>query len=471
MNSLTRRRFLQSLGLGAGASLLMPISDLLLSRALGAEGPIAKRLILMNVYMFNARFYTPEDAIFARDDDGMAPMVSKAWPDVFDPLSAYMSQAVLVDGARNYIGGHQHRAGTSSLSCVNPIKDIPEKMGPAGNATIDQHIAKTLSRSSAHRSVLWGVTEEAMREKRKADAGFFASGRSQGLSHFTQANEMLDRLFPDPNMPKDTKGKNSFRPLRDRLLEDLGKLKGRLAAEERLGLESYEAAILEFDKRQEAISMLSCDSPPGAPANKEAQDHLMSMMSQSMLALQCGLTQVIGISIGHGRSHDYHMPVYRDVVEKSSYPGSIKPGYSGTYGHGEAAPFRIEATRNFHQLHFKELARVMDALAQHKEHDGSSALDHTAVIYSAANGSAVGSAVDHHAKKTGQDIWPVLLLAGKKTAFRTGGRYMSCSRHESKGEKWALSDIYKAVAQGLGVNPAGFGDEAKSKGVFSAILS
>ena len=467
MNHVTRRRFLQTLGLGAGASILMPISDRLITHAMGVERPVAKRLVLMNVYMITTPIYQPADAQFPKNDSAVAPLVTAAWPETLSPLASYHNRLVVVDGLRNHIGGCQHRSGTSALSCVNPKEGIPEKMGPAGKLTIDQHIANTLSRESAHKSVLWGLTEAQFKGRQKTGSGLFAAGPGQNLSHYTHAGEMLDRLFPDPQMPQVAKA-NSFRPLRDRLVGDLERLRGRLAAEERLRLEEYEKVILEFDKRQEALSMLSCASPPALDKVTNSQDFLASMMSQSILALQCGLTNVVAISIGHDHNHNIHMPNYREVVERSSDPEARKKGSVPTYGHGSSEA-RYEAIRNFHQIHMTELARLLDALGQLEESDGSKTLDHTAVVYSAGNGCGSGESATHHGSKDG--IWPVMLVAGEKTGFKTGSRYMSCSRHQYKGERWALSDVYKAVSQGLGVDPKGFGDEKNSQGPFSPILA
>ncbi|MEM6957350.1 MAG: DUF1552 domain-containing protein [Myxococcota bacterium] len=459
----SRRRFMQALGLGAGASLLAPISKRLLTRALGMDEVPKKRLIVMSVYMLEPSNYVPVER--GNYQEVTAPTVVDAWPEVFSPLGEYMQQAVFIDGSRNHIGTHQHRSGTAALSCVRQTDGRPERMGPAGAATIDQYIAETLSAESPHKSVLWGITGDAIDGGRETASGVFAAGREANLSHHTHARSMMDALFPDPadagEMPADT---NGFRPIRDRLLEDLARLRARLAPEERIALESYEEAIVEFDRRQEARSRVSCASPGMAPEDPDAQAHFESMCDQSMLALRCGLTNVIGATIGTSGSHNKHMAAYREMHERTSSP----TGEARFFGHGAASNLELamEARRHWHQVHFRNLARIMDGLRDVPEDDGRSLFDHTAVLYVTGNGHTNAG---HHAGAGSKDLWPALIIGGAETGFQTGSRYMSCSHHEVRGERWDLSNVYRTLAEGLGVDSGGFGEEPVQ--LFESVLA
>jgi hypothetical protein len=453
MSHMTRRKFLASLGLGAGAALLMPISDRLISTALGMETPIPKRLFLVNVYMITPSVFWPTDHPAYQDpivtEDWVAPYVPSGWAGSLAPLAAYHDRMVVIDGLKNKIRTHQHRAGTAALSCANPADSGNcERWGfPAGNLTIDRHIANGIGANSAHRTVLWGLTQDGIDSGRKTGLGMFSTGRSQNVAHFEHANEMLDQLFPDPDM--NTGGSsnvNSFRPLRDRLVGDLGRLKSRLASEEIMALESYEQAIIDFDRRQEALSMLSCTAPPSAPEEKDADLHLASMMSQSLLALQCGLTNVVAAQIGSSNNHNKHMPDYQEVNV-------------ATYGHG-TDDARMAAVAKLHEIHMREVARVLDSLSQATEQDGSSMMDHTAFVYCSGNGHAGDNSV-HHAGKGGEDNWPMLIVAGEQTGLNTGGRFIGASRHQWKGERRMLPDAFASLSEGLGVPIDGFGEPSE----------
>ncbi|MEM9462228.1 MAG: DUF1552 domain-containing protein [Myxococcota bacterium] len=463
----SRRRFLQSLGLGAGASLLLPISDLLVRRAFGMADPPQKRLVLVSVYQMETENYIPDDVQRQKSENTVEPMVPSTWPEMFDPMAAYMHQAVFVDGLRNYIGSCQHRAGTCALSCLRPTEGSAEALGPAGGVTIDQHIAQVLSADRPFRSILWGLSQGWLQAEQLSSSGIFAAGPEQNLPHHTHAGEMMTQVFGELGGP-DVEFTNEFRPLRDRLLEDVHRLALRLAPEERIALETYEQAVLAFDQRQEALSMVSCSEPEGGPTTTEAQDHLESMMAQSTLALQCGLTNVVAASIGTSNNHNKHQPRYRELDERTTDPS----GEASFYGHGggnpENRPYRLETKRHYHQIHLRELASLMDALATVPESDGSTALDHTVVAYVSGNGM---SNFGHHSPKDSKALWTMLLVAGSQTGLSTGGRYMGCSLHEAKGDKWSLSDVYRAVALGLGVDPEGFGDPEHTGGIFERILT
>lgn len=448
----------------------MPISDRLIQSALGMDITPAKRLIIMSVYQLEPPNYRPNEAKEAPARRELAPFVPSAWPAMFGPLAAYMNRAVFVDGCRNYVGTTQHRAGTSALSCLNPTNGKPESLGPAGGITIDQHIAKSLSANSPHRSVLWGLSEDGLRAKRRTASGIFASGKEQNISHFEHAQEMMDRLFPEPSGNARPSEGSSFKPLRDRLVGDINKLKGRLAPEERQTLEGYEELILDFDKRQEALAALTCDAPPGAPMNQNGQDHLESMMAQSALALRCGLTQVIGVTIGTANNHNEHIPKYREVALRSSDPEIQMSGKANYYGHaGDNQALYLEAKRNMHELHFKELVKVMDLLTAAKEQDGSSVMDHTAVLYVTGNAQSNSG---HHAPMFREAIWPALLIAGDKTGFKTGGRFMTFNHNpQQPAEHRNLVDLYRTLAIGVGVEPGDFGKDATaSQGKITELL-
>lgn len=466
----TRRRFLEGLGLGAGASLLLPMTDRWVSRALGQPTAPPKRLILMSVYMMEPENYRPEGLDPGRD--AVEPMQPAQWPVMFAPMAPYMDRAVFLDGFRNHIGATQHRAGTSALSCWNPTNGKPESLGPAGAQTIDQYIADVLSDGAPRKSLLWGITGDALDGGRKTQSGIFAAARGQNLSHFTQAQAMLDEVFPEPS-EMSTGNSNRFRPVRDRLLADLQKLRTGLASEERTALDAFEENLLDFDQRQEALANSSCNSPPSAPTDtgSDCDEEVESMMLQSGLALTCGLTRVVGITIGTSQNHNKHIAPMRELRERSSFPADEV----GFYGHGSGdriQAIRMETRRNWHSIHLRHLAGLLHRLADTTEADGSSALDHTALVYMTGNTEGRGG---HHAQPVGAGAyWPALLVAGEQTGFRTGGRFMKYkTHHRGEGQFRSLADFYQTLAQGLGVDPSGFVPEssADAQGLISEILT
>lgn len=452
---LTRRRFLRQLGLGAGAGLVGPVADGLVRRALGNPMPPQKRLLLFAVYSMEREHFLPEGV----DDETWheVPAVQQPWPAPLGRLAPYHQKMVLVDGLGNDIGNnHQHRAGTSALSCVPPAEGEPEHFGPSGGPTIDQVIARELSDGRPHRSVLWGLSGDGVASGRRLARGMFAAGRNQNLSHFEHADEMANALFPDNgDQPSDRSAPFPFRPVRDRILPDLNRLRAALAPEDRIGLERYEEAVVDFDERQAAAADMGCPSTAPSPVggDVQAESHLVSMMNQTALVFQCGLTNVVGVSIGTSNNHNQHMPYYAEMSRRYEGPGDgPKYWHHGAKDTEDNMTQAMTTRRLFHETHYREIATLLETLANTQESDGSSALDHTVVCYTSGNSVFQGS---HHGWHTHH--WSSLLIAGDQTDFHTAGRYMRFrTHHQFRGEPAMMAEFYRALALGLGVNPGNF---------------
>ncbi|MEO0815057.1 MAG: DUF1552 domain-containing protein, partial [Myxococcota bacterium] len=365
---------------------------------MGQAIPAQKRLVLMSVYMMEPENYRPLNTTERSSWNEEDPIVGD-WGSLYDPIRSHMDRAVLVDGLHNAIGTSQHRAGTSALSCVNPTNNKPESLGPAGAITIDQHIAKTLSAGAPRRSLNWGLSQDSIRGNSETRSGMFATGREQNIGHFTYAPRMLDEVFPDQSGGGPS-GASQFTPIRDRLLADLSRLRTGLASEERSALDAFEANLVEYDSRLAALAGLSCNSVSSS-AEWEMENQLESMMLQSALALQCGLTNVVAITIGTSNNHNLHMTPYQRMLDRSAYGEK-----AGFYSHGNGdvevpgigtVPLnqvRNETRFHWHSIHFEHLKTLINVLESATESDGSSIMDNTAIVYTTGNGHHVGG---HHA--------------------------------------------------------------------------
>ena len=266
-----------------GATSLLPIGESLLGRAFAHEIAIPKRLLVMSAYITEPDNIVP--AALNVDRFALEPTLVDQWPQMYAPLGPYLANTVVIpNGCGNFIGGHQHRAGTSALSCIDPIGATPEDLSaPPGGPTIDQFIAGSLSAGAPHKSVLWGLSGDAIRDERQSASGVFASGPNAKLQHFVDPWAMQEYLFAGQSGSDSGLGLNGFRPLRDVLVSDLAVLRGALAPEERAGLDSYEQAIVEFDARQEALAAVDCGSGDGQAIAGDAQSYLEWMADQSAL--------------------------------------------------------------------------------------------------------------------------------------------------------------------------------------------
>ena len=211
--------------------------------------------------------------------------------------------------------------------------------------------------------------------------------------------------------------------LRDALNTDFTRLRERLAGPERERLDIYETAIAEFDRRYALRESVSCDAPP-APRDASETSRMESMMDLATLALECGLTNVIGVSVGTASSHDQHFPRYDGV-------GKIPVHGDDLFG---------ALTNQVHQFHWGMLRKMLDTLEE-----SAAAGDETIVIYTSPRGASKYSS--HHGINT---RWPVMMLA-KSPTLQLGGRYL---RYPA-GER-SFAEFCRSLCQVVGVCPDGF---------------
>jgi hypothetical protein len=433
-----RRRFLQRLGQGSGSALLTSIAEATLARAQGTM-PARKRVVfVLWSNGFPRPLMTP-----AGTPVGSAPVPGLrdfAWPAALAPLEKHRGRMLLIDNLANRVG-FEHSAGYGALSAVNG-DTVP------GGITIDQHIARTLGATTVLKSLNLGVGG-IHAGSRAGEAVVFASGARRPLVHPITVDGVFKRAFADNNPATFTEAARRRRLMLDPVRARLKALHAALAPTERGTLEHYAAALEDYDRRLVAVKPVECAAPmlagvgpaagtPGAPTALE--DRLTAMNEMAILALSCGLTNVIGFSIGCGYAHS--APLW-DKIQLGT-PLASK-GKQLDYGGHEPRDYAPNMTLIL-QFIMGLVARMADAWAKIPEGDGT-LLDRTTIVLLSDSG---GTTNGHHRDFTMG--WPVILLGGAGGALKTDGRFL----RYGQGQR-SLGDLWSTVATAVGVPTRDFG--------------
>jgi hypothetical protein len=440
---LLRRRFLTRLGLASTAPLLHGIANSLLSEAFAA-GP-GRRVLLFVIgetwhVKGNATPIPPGvdpgrvDEKYGVNKFGALDMTGVQMPSYFKPLAPFRNKIAIVDGLFTNFGaggsGLQHGTGYGLLSGL--ATDGPSEYGgkPKG-ITLDQYLARRMGKDAAVPSLLVGMQGGSVPDQ---SATTFAAGANQPLSHVGKPSLLQARLL-GPKATSSTPGGDANEALlRKRLLDsmrdDIKRLQGELAGEEKTRLDGYLGAIDQYDRKQQQLraaqASVDCSKPP-TPNDGSAEARLESMFKMLTLALRCGLTQVAGVSIGHGFAHD-DLALFKEVVPGGKY-GSHGP--DDVYG---------PSMSKIHELASRLVADLLTGLGP--------LADQTVVMMIPGSGVNIGT---HHANI---DRWGALVYDGTNT-LRTGSRYLRFGLRQK-----STNDLLRTVALAAGVTATDFAADA-----------
>ncbi len=446
--AMNRRQMIRSLGLGAGATFLLPWVDRTLTQAFGQTSSPRKRVIVFATSGFDPGKYTPAQVTSGRSESGkgdlppsVSPRTDFTWPAMFAPIEDLRQNTLLIDGLTNPIEGGSvvHGCGFGALTCQHPQGNAADLAPPRG-ASIDQYLAQTLSANAPKSSLLFGMSHRAFAKGWNRSASAFSAGTGQSLSHATKATVLRDEIVglatPEAGADLETGRRQA---LRDALNSDFGRLRARLAGPERARLDVYESAIVEFDRRFELRSSVSCDSPPSAQ-NASATSRMESMMEMATLALDCGLTNVVGVAVGTADDHGTHLPRYDGIGEIPVHD------YGGTaYG---------ELMDQLHQFHWRLLRNTLDTLEASAAPD-----DEIYILYLSTRGiNVIGS---HHSRI---DRWPAMLYANSPRVD-LGGRFL-----RYPGGERSFAEFCRSLCQIIGVCPDGFATGSYVAGPVNGLL-
>jgi len=435
----SRRNFLR----GAGVALGVPFLDSLLPRPAFAQAKGKPPVRMACLYWPNGAWM--KDWVPAKDgaDYELSPAL--------EPLAPHKAD-VLVLSKLDKAGSHNgdgHYAKTANLLTGLPVFKTTGKDLSVGSASLDQLCAEKIGHLTPLPSLELGI--DPVISGIDSNVGFtrlYGSHISWRNANTPVAREIhpraaYDRLFgmkrPASGEALTTRKQEDDRALLDLVLEDAKGLRGKLGRDDQTKFDEYLDSIRAVEKRIEFFSKAdprewkapeagAMDVPAGAP--RDHQVHVRLMLDLIVLAFQTDTTRVSTF-------------MFANDVSGKNFTGLV-PGIKGghhEFSHHENKKEKFEPYSKITRWHVEQLVYMIEKMKAAKEGEGT-LLDHSMTFMA----SSLSDGNSHN-----PDNLPVL-LAGR------GGGTIQSGRHIASPAKTPLCNLYKAMAERMGVPVEKFGD-------------
>ncbi len=244
--------------------------------------------------------------------------------------------------------------------------------------------------------------------------------------------------------------------LLDFMVDDIKRLKHRLAGVDQEKLVIYLDGFEGLRKRRRALKGVEADVRKHAPEvsdkydSETETDRIEAHFDIAAASLIAGLTNVVTI---------------RPDTLSVLYTGlGVDKGVHGL-GHGEGED-PIGHRRNIRKFQIEQIARLAAKLRATPEGDGNM-LDNTLIVYFSDAGEK------HHASS---NQWPYLLVGGIGSRLQAGGRYLQYPSYQKPGHH-TIANLYMTCAEAAGLKLETFGqldmnlDEKQQHGPLDALLT
>ncbi len=439
-----RRTLLQGLRLGAGAAIFTPLIARLESEA---RGEVIKRKVGVFVEMGQGfpdrpgpssfipkEFQVPDFGYKATEAGGTK---SFTMPEPFSPLAPFRDNLLFVNGLRN-TAGNSHGSNFTALSGNN------DPLGPS----LDQVFAAAHKQGMLVDAVLFGANIETYQRKLGNYVGAFVQKRNQPRPYLCKPSLLYQQVFglsagAEANDPMRASGQ---RFLLDQINDDAKRLMNQLGtADDRQKLESVLQSLEDYESarilRENSEALKTCAKPAVEDKRDQVAD-FDAMFEIASLAVTCGLTNTIGISLGQA-SHSGMGSEWNSIIKVAPDPHPEGQGY---HGHGDNSVYPVQVSR-INQYLNRHLAVLATKLKAIKQADGSSLFDNS-LFYISSDRPSPRTA--HHGELR---RWPPVVLMGGAPGLKLDGRYVAYEKEAetytnllaSVGEAFSL-DMKDTVA-------------------------
>jgi hypothetical protein len=429
---INRRTFLR----GAGVTLALPLLDSMLP----AQTPISQTAAANN-----SRFLGVWHPM------GASPgywSPTKEGPDfefsfITKPLEPYRKNVVLISGldaTSSYSTpeepGGDHARSAAFLSGARPRRNA---VTPYLGITVDQHIAKKISRNNLLSSIQLGIEDAG------ANTGVCNWGYSCAYTNSiswptpttalpTEINPRMafERMFGDgENAEKRLATRAEDGSILDSVSRELSSFRGKIGAADRAKMDSYLNDIREIERRlQLAAKNRSTDLPSDVPFGipESYDDHIKLQYDLVYLGWQADVTRVASIMTG------------RDSTSNTLPDSGFDGPWHGT-SHHDDNPANKANYAKMNRYHVINLAYFLEKLAKTPDGDGT-LLDHS-LIY---KGSNMGNSHRHAHEKV-----PSILVGGASGALK-GNRHIVYPDNTQRTSNLLLAilDLYGITLDSIG---------------------
>jgi len=415
-----RRSFLRG---AAGSSLLLPFA----ARLGRAEAQPPKRLVFL--FVPNGKHmqtWTPAQE--GRDVELAGTLA---------PLQGLRERVLVLSGLA-IDGGRAHgdgpgdhaRAGGSFLTCTHPKKTAGSDLQVG--VSVDQVAAEQLGGQTRLPSLELGI--ERGRQAGSCDSGYACAyssniswrGPATPNAKETDPAAAFTRVFGDSVNPERAKQRLAARrSVLDLARAEAKELRRALGGGDRAKLDEYLESIRELEFKLSRPPVQVDAKPPQGKLDRP--ERLRAMLELTALALASDQTRVVTLMLANAGSNARYG--FLDVPE----------GHHNL-SHHKGDAHKHAQIRKIDRYHVGELAWFLQRLGELEQPDGSSLLEHTAVIY----GSGLGDGNRHN-----HDHLPIL-LAGGPVAGRHG--------HLRFERETPLANLYVSALRWAGCRAHRFGD-------------
>jgi hypothetical protein len=412
----SRRAFLSGLGVVA-ASPFIPLLN-----ASGQEASSPKRLIL---------FYTPHGTVkSAWTPTGTT--TSFTLGPILKPLERHQKKICVLSGINMQdVGvGAPHTKGLPLIWTGSKlIEDMTftRSDGSGGmyygwnsSASIDQVIANRLAPPTPFKSLEFGVRSGG---SGPASRMIYADAQKP-LAPATDPWSQFTRLFGMPNGQATAERLSAV----DIVKAELGRLRPRVATEERIKLDAHVDAIASIEKRLKSKAVACAGPTVGTKLDAGKIDNTPTVIdlqcSLMASALACDLTRFASLQYSIGDNDGYPYP----------WLGITEGHHDLTHAADDDTASWDKVTQ-IHTWYADRFANLLDLLDAIPEANGKTVLDNSFVVW----GSELGKGNTHSFKST-----PFVVAGGASAAFTTG-RYLEF------GEKLDHNRLLVSICHAFGL--------------------
>jgi hypothetical protein len=450
---LNRRTFLRGITFGAGGVLLSPVVEQLRAHAAGEAGGRPRFVFVLLGNGLNPGFFVPKgiERRGKMNDRLVDQPLSKAeLPYTLEPAAPFKDRLAILHGLSGRICGGGHSTYYGALGA------FPGKKG-AYAETIDLALAK--ARPAIFPHVCLGMANGADRT-----IAYTCSARaaSQPVPIVLRPDLAYSQLFGSVAAGEARQAYQARGNLLDFMAEDIRKLQGNLAGEERERLQHYLAAYESMRDRRsrmaEIESTLRKHAPPVTDkfTSEVETDRLDAQFDIAAAALITGLTHVVTIASGVGGFW----------TVRFTGLGMEENTHQIGHGKGENGKTAGELAQIIRRFHVELIARLARKLQSVPEGSGTM-LDNTAIVFMS------DAAESHHSTCT---EWPMIVLGDAGGKLKTRGRYLEYPYYGKPGNR-TIANFYQTLLHAAGAPRDGFGvpdpnlTEAEQKGPLSELLA
>ena len=458
--TMQRRAFIRTLGLGLGGALIAPFLERQLARAQGEAEPNSDRpSILVNlgaVFGWSVLGKRGADGEPYRIYQPSSPqLTASSLPEIFEPLSGYASQALLVSGLSREGFGNFH--GSMRLGTGLPSK--------GAGASYDVLIGEQVGKEMPLERLSWRLGYHS-------DVTSYTLGGHE-IPAYRGVGDMYKALFGEAGSPALERKTRGQKLIMDGLRGDLLKVRERLAAPEIEALDQYESSMDRLSSRLENTLRVQCpdltlEERPEAEAAALEQDYPSGNVyrwaqrcysDMALMAVQCGLTKMITMypisGQDDGRRYDYVPYQGKEEDAATFHDGICHSHHGGVNPTGHPSMVR-------HQRFCAESMRyLMDGLGQISLDPDTLALERAVGVWHNHGGAWHHNVNEFVASKN----HVAMVIDGTSRTFATG-QHLDLPWDDSTHH----AQFFQTIMEGFGVDASGFGDRRYARGSVAEML-